>query len=250
MSYTRRKTIGGKKHRSSKKGSPSKTHKGRKNYTTKKGDKVFHRRKHYVRKSRKPYMKGGIGYGLSFDTTPFEKTNLGFIGTQHVFEATPYVGDAVPNLAAMNASKINPTQKGGRSKSRRRGCGCGGPQMGGSPVISATGGPGWGGMMQFNPVTLQYEPIYSGAPALMMDGQDPTARALRGGKKQRRRKQKKTRKQRGGAGGFGADMLPPWSGYSLGAPGGGFGGQLANPPPEHPYNHCWKNGEYNHFTGQ
>ena len=56
MAFTRR-TVGGKKRRSSKKGSPSKTHKGRKNYTTKKGDKVFHRRKHYVRKSRKPYMK-------------------------------------------------------------------------------------------------------------------------------------------------------------------------------------------------
>ena len=35
----------------------SKTHKGRKNYTTKKGDKVFHRKGKYVRKSRKPYSK-------------------------------------------------------------------------------------------------------------------------------------------------------------------------------------------------
>jgi len=39
------------------KGTRSKTHKGRKNYTTKRGDKVFHRKNHYVRKSRKPYMK-------------------------------------------------------------------------------------------------------------------------------------------------------------------------------------------------
>jgi hypothetical protein len=38
------------------KGTRSKTHKGRLNYTTKKGDKVFHRKGHYVRKSRKPYM--------------------------------------------------------------------------------------------------------------------------------------------------------------------------------------------------
>ena len=42
--------------RTRKKGSPSKTHKGRKDFTTKKGDKVFHRKKHYVRKSRKPFM--------------------------------------------------------------------------------------------------------------------------------------------------------------------------------------------------
>jgi hypothetical protein len=39
----------------SKKGSRSKTHPGRKNYTTKKGDKVFHRKGKYVRLSRKPY---------------------------------------------------------------------------------------------------------------------------------------------------------------------------------------------------
>jgi transcription termination factor NusB len=39
----------------SKKGSSSKTHPGRKNYTTKKGDKVFHRKGKYVRLSRKPY---------------------------------------------------------------------------------------------------------------------------------------------------------------------------------------------------
>ena len=37
------------------KGSRSKTHKGRKDFTTKKGSKVFHRKGHYVRKSRRPY---------------------------------------------------------------------------------------------------------------------------------------------------------------------------------------------------
>jgi hypothetical protein len=37
------------------KGTMSKTRKGRKNFTTKKGSKVFHRKGHYVRKSRKPY---------------------------------------------------------------------------------------------------------------------------------------------------------------------------------------------------
>jgi hypothetical protein len=37
------------------KGTMSKTKKGRKNYTTKLGDKVYHRKGHYVRKSRRPY---------------------------------------------------------------------------------------------------------------------------------------------------------------------------------------------------
>ena len=49
-----------KKRRSTRgyrKGTPSKTHPGRLDFTTKKGDKVFHRKGHYVRKSRKPYMK-------------------------------------------------------------------------------------------------------------------------------------------------------------------------------------------------
>jgi hypothetical protein len=40
---------------SSKKGTFSKTHRGDKNYTTKKGDKVFHRNHHYVKKSYRPY---------------------------------------------------------------------------------------------------------------------------------------------------------------------------------------------------
>jgi hypothetical protein len=42
---------------SSRKGTRSKTHRGRKNYTTKRGDKVFHRKGKYVRSTRKPYMK-------------------------------------------------------------------------------------------------------------------------------------------------------------------------------------------------
>jgi hypothetical protein len=37
------------------KGSRSKTHKGRQNFTTKKGSKVFHRNGRYVRKTRRPY---------------------------------------------------------------------------------------------------------------------------------------------------------------------------------------------------
>jgi len=38
-----------------KKGTKSKTHRGRKNYTTKRGDKVYHRKGHYVKKTHKPY---------------------------------------------------------------------------------------------------------------------------------------------------------------------------------------------------
>ena len=38
------------------KGTKSKTRRGRKDYTTKKGNKVFHRKGHYVRKSRRPYQ--------------------------------------------------------------------------------------------------------------------------------------------------------------------------------------------------
>ena len=40
-----------------KKGTKSKTHRGRKNYTTKRGDKVYHRKGRYVKLSRRPYSK-------------------------------------------------------------------------------------------------------------------------------------------------------------------------------------------------
>ena len=36
-------------------GTRSKTRPGRKNYTTKKGDKVYHRNGHYVRKTHRTY---------------------------------------------------------------------------------------------------------------------------------------------------------------------------------------------------
>ena len=42
-----------------KKGSKSKTHKGEKDFTTKKSSKVFHRKGHYVRKDRRPFHRGG-----------------------------------------------------------------------------------------------------------------------------------------------------------------------------------------------
>ena len=38
-----------------KKGTMSKTRKGDKDFTTKKGDKVFHRSRHFVRKPYQPY---------------------------------------------------------------------------------------------------------------------------------------------------------------------------------------------------
>ena len=40
-------------------GTKSRMHKGRKNYTTKRGDKVFHRKGHNIRKSRRPYPRRG-----------------------------------------------------------------------------------------------------------------------------------------------------------------------------------------------
>ena len=57
MVYHRKGNYIKKSHRpySFHKGSRSKTHKGRKNFTTKKGDKVYHRKGHYLRKSRRPY---------------------------------------------------------------------------------------------------------------------------------------------------------------------------------------------------
>jgi len=72
------------RRRRSTKGTRSKTHKSRKNYTTKKGDKVFHRKRKYVRKSRKPYSKKKRGGGH-----PHE---VGFSarGKENIF---PFVGE-------------------------------------------------------------------------------------------------------------------------------------------------------------
>ena len=39
------------------KGTKSRTRKGRKNYSTKRGNKVYHKKGHYIRKSRKPYSR-------------------------------------------------------------------------------------------------------------------------------------------------------------------------------------------------
>ncbi|MBA59921.1 MAG: hypothetical protein CMQ40_12225 [Gammaproteobacteria bacterium] len=46
-----------RKHRGGKKGDKSKTHKGDLDYTTKRGDKDFHRKGHDVHKKRRPYRK-------------------------------------------------------------------------------------------------------------------------------------------------------------------------------------------------
>lgn len=53
-----------------KKGTRSKTHRGRKNYTTKRGDKVYHRKGHYVKKTHKPY---------SYRKGSASKTHLGLL---------------------------------------------------------------------------------------------------------------------------------------------------------------------------
>jgi len=58
------------KRRRSTRGSRSKTHTGRKNYTTKRGDKVFHRRRHYVRRRRRPYTRHRRGGVNTFAETP------------------------------------------------------------------------------------------------------------------------------------------------------------------------------------
>jgi hypothetical protein len=53
-----------------KKGTISKTRPGRKNYTTKRGDKVYHRKGRYVKKTHRPY---------SYRKGSASKTNLGLL---------------------------------------------------------------------------------------------------------------------------------------------------------------------------
>lgn len=53
-----------------KKGTKSRTHTGRKNYTTKRGDKVYHSKGHYVKKTHRPY---------SYRKGSASKTNLGLL---------------------------------------------------------------------------------------------------------------------------------------------------------------------------
>lgn len=54
----------------SRKGTKSRTHFGRKNYTTKRGNKVYHDNGHYVKKTHKPY---------SYSKGSASKTNLGLL---------------------------------------------------------------------------------------------------------------------------------------------------------------------------
>ena len=56
-SRSRKSRRGSRKRGRSVRGSRSKTHPGDLNYTTKRGDKDFHRRGHNVRLSRRPYTK-------------------------------------------------------------------------------------------------------------------------------------------------------------------------------------------------
>jgi hypothetical protein len=69
-----------------KKGTRSKTRHGRKNYTTKRGDKVYHRKGHYVTKTHRPYSyrKGSASkrkFGLLDYTTKLG--NLMFHQDEH-----------------------------------------------------------------------------------------------------------------------------------------------------------------------
>ena len=64
----------------SKKGTKSKTRPGRKNYTTKRGNKVYHQKGHYVKKTHKPY---------SYKKGSASKTNLGLL------DFTTKLGDLV-----------------------------------------------------------------------------------------------------------------------------------------------------------
>jgi hypothetical protein len=82
------------RRRSSKKGTKSKTHRRRLNYTTKAGDKVFHRKNHYVHKTRRPYTKkshhkrnrkgGNLFSTLGTAVVPFSLVALNqFFGKKH-----------------------------------------------------------------------------------------------------------------------------------------------------------------------
>ena len=62
------------------KGTRSKTHRGRKNYTTKRGNTVYHRKGHNVKKTHRPY---------SYSKGSSSKTNLGLI------DFTTKLGDLV-----------------------------------------------------------------------------------------------------------------------------------------------------------
>jgi hypothetical protein len=62
------------------KGTRSKTHRGRKNYTTKRGNTVYHRKGHNVKKTHRPY---------SYSKGSSSKSNLGLI------DFTTKLGDLV-----------------------------------------------------------------------------------------------------------------------------------------------------------
>ena len=92
MGRTHKRKHTRRRRKSSKKGTRSKTHHGRLNYTTKGGDKVFHRRHHYVHKKRHPYRKrhsrrsrsgGSIMSMIKTAVVPF-----GLVGLNKVFGKT------------------------------------------------------------------------------------------------------------------------------------------------------------------
>jgi len=85
-----------------KKGTMSKTRPGRKNYTTKRGDKVYHRNGHNVKKTHKPY---------SYRKGSASKTNLGLL------DYTTKLGDLVFHQKGHYVKKAAKPYSG---KTRRR----------------------------------------------------------------------------------------------------------------------------------
>jgi hypothetical protein len=73
-----------------KKGTRSKTRPGRKNYTTKRGDKVYHRKGRYVKKTHRPY---------SYRKGSASKTNLGLL------DYTTKLGDLLFHQKGHNVRK-------------------------------------------------------------------------------------------------------------------------------------------------
>ena len=88
-----------------KKGTNSKTHPGRKNYTTKRGDKVYHRKGHYIKKTHKPY---------SYRKGSSSKTHLGLL------DYTTKLGDLVFHQNGHYVRKSRKPYSKNSRKTRRR----------------------------------------------------------------------------------------------------------------------------------
>jgi hypothetical protein len=86
------------------KGTKSRTHRGRKNYTTKRGNKVYHRKGHYVKKTHRPY---------SYSKGSASKSNLGLL------DYTTKLGDLVFHQKKQYVRKSRRPYSGKSRKTRR-----------------------------------------------------------------------------------------------------------------------------------